>query len=198
MVMWRGRTPAPMRKADLVLAILAVAALAATAVGGLSGDRWTDERTLHFSSHEQSLPEQGPTPASGAGARFNWTAPDNATATNLTIALSYSGQAIRGGTATVSVRVTTPDGQGQPPVTQSWTIAQGSTSGQITVNLTAVWAEAPLKLRDTTSEGHSFVWDRPLEVLVTVDRPADLPLAQFTATATASGTVWVFQAAQAA
>lgn len=195
MVMWRRRTPAPMRKADLVLAILVVAAVAATAVGGLSGDRWTEERTLHFSSHAEALAPQGSIPATGAGARFNWTLPDNATAANLTIALSYSGQAIRGGTATVSVRVTTPDGQGQPPVTQSWTIPQGSTSAEATVNLTAVWAETPMALRDTTDEGHALMWGRPLEVLVTVDRPGDLPLAQFTATASASGTVLVFRAA---
>lgn len=192
--MWRARTPAAVRKADLVLAILVVAAVAATAVGGLSGDRWTDERTLRFSSHEEALPSQGPTPAGGAGARFNWTVPDNATAANLTIALTFSGQSIRGGTATVSVRVTTPDGKGQPPVTQSWTIAQGSTSGQTVVNVTAMWAPSPTKLRDTTDQGHSLVWDQPLEVLVTVDRPADLPLAQFAATATASGTLLVFRA----
>jgi hypothetical protein len=183
-----------MRKADLVLAILVVAAVAATAVGGLSGDRWTDERTLRFSSQEVPLPSQGPTSAGGAGARFNWTVPDNATAANLTIALSFTGQSIRGGTATVSVRVTTPDGKGQPPVTQSWTVPQGSTSGQTVVNVTAIWAQAPTTLRDTTDEGHALAWSRPLEVLVTVDRPADLPLAQFAATATASGTLVVFRA----
>jgi hypothetical protein len=193
--MWRARTPAGMRKADLVLAILVVAAVAATAVGGLSGDRWTDERTLRFSSQEEALPSQGSMPAGGAGARFNWTVPDNATAANLTLSLTSSGQAIRGGTATVSVRVVTPDGKSQPPVTQSWTIAQGSTSGQTVVNVTVAWAETPDRLRDTTDQGHSLAWDRPLEVLVTVDRPADLPLAQFTTAATASGTLTVYRAA---
>jgi hypothetical protein len=183
-----------MRKADIVLAVLAVAAVAATAVGGFSGDRWTGERTLHFTSHDEGLAEQGPSPATGAGARFNWTMPDNATSANLTVDLSFSGQAIRGGSATVSVRITTPDGESHP-VTASWAIPQGATTAEKTVTANVTWDVLPTTLRDTTDSGHARPWTRPLEVVVVVERPADVPLAQYAFTATASGSVAVFVAA---
>ena len=184
-----------MRKADVVLAVLVVLAVVATAVGGLSGDRWTDERTLHFASHQETLAAQGPSPAGGAGARFNWTAADNATSANLTVSLAFTGQALRGGTATVSIRVTSPDGHAQPPIVHSWAIEQGATSGTTTLNVSASWANQPDTLRDTTDDGHAFVWSQPLVVAIVVERPADLPLAQFAFTASVSGTLTTFAAA---
>ena len=190
--MCRAATRPAMRKADVVLAVLVVLAVAATAVGGLSGDRWTQERTLHFASHAQPLAPSGLEPAGGAGARFNWTLPDNATSANLTVSLYFSGQAVRGGSATVSVRVTAPTGEGQPPVTSSWTIAQGATGAETTLMVNATWAWMPGTMRDTTDEGHARVWDRPLEVLVLVEPPSDLPLAQYSFTAQVSGTVLAF------
>ncbi|MEA3135834.1 MAG: hypothetical protein QOJ26_1682 [Thermoplasmata archaeon] len=183
-----------MRKADLVLAVIAVVAVAATAVAGLSGDRWTHERTLRFASHQSDLSPTDLQPANGAGAHFNWTIPDNATATNLTVTLYFSGQAIRGGSATVSVRMTTPDGKGQPPVTQSWAIPQGSTTGQTTLNVSAMWAMMPSEFRDTTSEGHERHWTKPLEVVVLVEQPSDVPLARYAFTASALGTVSTYAA----
>lgn len=180
------------RKADIVLAVLVVLAVAATAVGGLVGERWTGERTLHFASHAEPLAASAAEPAGAGGARFNWTLPDNATAANLTVALSFNGQAVRGGSATVSVRVTAPDGEGQPPVTSSWTVPQGATSAETTLIVEASWREMPGSLRDTTDEGHSVAWPRPLEVVVLVEQPSDLPLAQYSFTAQVSGTVMVF------
>ena len=180
------------RKSDVVLAILAVLAVAATAVGGLSGDRWTGERTLRFASHSQSLPPSELAPAGGGGASFNWTLPANATSANLTVSLYYNGQAVRGGSATVTVRVTPPTGKGDPPVTTSWTIAQGATSAETTLTVESTWDEMPSKLRDTTDQGHSRAWTEPLEVVVTVEPPSDLPLAQYSFTAQVSGPVTVF------
>jgi hypothetical protein len=192
--MWPARPPWGVRKADIVLAVLVVAAVVATAVGGLSGDRWTDERTLRFATHEEPLSVLGPQPAGGAGARFEWPLPANATAANLTFELAFSGQAFSGGSATVSVRITTPDGRSQPPVTRSWTIPQGATSAATTVNATVAWDEAPESFRDTTDEGHARLWTRPLVVVVVVERPADVALGQYAFTATASGTLFVFAA----
>jgi hypothetical protein len=190
--MCRAATRPSMRKADVVLAVLAVLALVATAVGGLSGDRWTQERTLRFASHVQPLAPSELQPAGGAGARFNWTLPDNATSANLTVSLYYTGQAVRGGSATVTVRVTAPTGEGQPPITSSWTIAQGATAAETTLTVDATWAKMPGDLRDTTEDGHARVWDRPLEVLVLVEQPSDLPLARYSFTAQVSGTVLAF------
>lgn len=181
-----------MRKADVVLAVLVVLAVVATAVGGLGGDRWTNERTLRFASHAETLPPSALEPAGGAGASFNWTMPDNATSANLTVSLYFTGQAVRGGSATVTVRITAPTGKGEPPVTSSWTIPQGATSGETTLTVEAFWDEMPAELRDTTDEGHGRTWPEPLEVLVLVERPADLPLAQYAFTAQASGTIRVF------
>lgn len=180
------------RKSDLVLGLLALAAIAATAVGALSGDRWTEERTLRFATSEQTLPPSELVPAGGGGARFNWTMPDNATAANLTISLYFEGQALRGGNAIVSVRVTMPDGRDAPPVVASWTIPQGATSAQTSVNASAVWDQMPAELRDTTEAGHGTTWSRPLEVLALVERPSDLPLAQYAFTAQVSGTLQVY------
>ena len=45
--MWPRRAGVAMRRSDLVLAILVVLALVATAAAALRGDSWTDERTLH-------------------------------------------------------------------------------------------------------------------------------------------------------
>ncbi|HUR24971.1 MAG TPA: hypothetical protein VM327_03025 [Candidatus Thermoplasmatota archaeon] len=181
-----------MRKADLVLASLVVLALAATAVGGLSGDRWTGERTLTFTSHSEDLPASETMAAGPGGARFNWTLPDNATEANLTVSLHFSGQALRGGSATVSVRVTAPTGNGQPPATSSWTIPQGATEADTTLTVEAAWARTPGRLRDTTARGHGLTWTMPLEVVVLVEQPSDLPLAQYAFTAQVSGTVTVF------
>lgn len=184
-----------MRKADVVLAVLAVVALAATAVAGVSGDRWTGERTYRFESRQTLLPPSELSPAGGAGARFNWTVPDNATSADLNVTLYYSGQAFRGGNAIVSVRVTTPDGRNHPPVTQSWAIPQGATSGEMALNTSAVWDHMPETLRDTSAEGHGRVWTKPLQVFVTVEEPSDVPLANYGFTATVTGSLNVYRAA---
>lgn len=184
-----------MRKADVVLTVLAVVALVATAVAGLSGDRWTGERTYRFESQSVLLPPSELSPAGGAGARFNWTVPDNSTSANLTVSLYYSGQAFRGGNAIVSIRVTTPDGRDQPPVTQSWVIPQGSTSEEMTLNASAMWDQVPETLRDTSDEGHGRMWTKPLQVLVTVEEPSDVPLANYGFTASVTGSLDVYRAA---
>jgi hypothetical protein len=185
-----------MRKADLVLALLVVLAVVATVVAGLRGDSWTDERTLKFASHSQELAAQGPSPAGGAGASFNWTLPDNATAANLTVKVIFSGQAVRGGTATVSVRLVLPDGTSPAPITKPMPIGQGATSGDLTLNTEAMWDETPDHLRDTTDAGHSHTWSSPLRVSVTVEAPpGDLPAARYGFTAQVSGTLDVFRAA---
>ena len=182
------------RKSDAVLAALAVLAVVATAVGGLSGDRWTEERTLRFASHAQSLPTVGAAAGPGGGL-LNWTVPDNATSANLTVTVGFNGQAVRGGMATVSIRVTTPDGTVQPPVTQAWAIPQGSTSSEVVLNVSAIWDSQPNSLRDTQSAGHTREWARPLEALVVVQPPGDVPVALYSFAATGVGTVAYYTSA---
>jgi hypothetical protein len=176
------------RKADAALAVLLLLAAAATAVGGLSGDRWTDERTLHFAARAAPLPPAGAQAGAGGGL-LNWTVPDNATSATLAVTVDFSGQAVRGGMATVSVRVTAPDGSVQPPVTAAFPIPQGATSAQVVLNASAAWDERPATLRDTQSSGHAQHWTAPLQALVVVQAPSDLPMARYSFTATGSGSV---------
>lgn len=182
-----------MRKADVVLAVLVAVALAATAVAAWRGDSWAGERTLQFSSHAEPLATLGPSAATGAGASFNWTVPDNATAANLTIQVTFAGQGVRGGFATVSVRITMPDGRDAAPVTKAMPIAQGGTSGSLALGENVTWSQAPRALRDTTTVGHGLHWQEPLRVTVTVEPPAgDVPLARYGFTATVSGSTTVY------
>jgi hypothetical protein len=178
-----------MRKADIVLIVLAVLAVWATLAGALGGDRWTDERTVRFATAQSQLAAAGPTEVPGGGVLLNWTMPVNATSASFVVDLAFSGQAIRGGGAIVTLRVTSPDGQGHPPLTQSWTIPQGSTSGSLQLNTTVSWMETPRTLRDTTSSAHGVHWMAPLILQVVVEPPSDLPLASYSFTATATGTV---------
>jgi hypothetical protein len=182
-----------MRKADLVLGVLAVVALVATAVAGLSGDRWTQERVVRFSSHDSPLPPQGGA-ANGGGAHLNWTVPVNSTRAAFTVSIDFSGQAQAGRVATVTVRVTTPDGKSQPPITQAWPLSLGATSGHTTVNVTAQWASVPNATRDTSSALYGKVWGKPLQVLVVVEPPADAPTARYNFAATAQGTISSYKA----
>lgn len=185
-----------MRKADAVLTALALVAVAATAAGAWRGASWTDERTLHFASHAEPLAAGAPTPATGAGAFFNWTVPDNSTAANLTVKVTFTGQALRGGVATVSLRLATPDGASQPPATKPLPIGQGATSAGLTVPLNATWEAMPSELRDTTDLGHGRSWPHALSLSVTVEAPpGDLPLARYGFQASVEGTVLVYKQA---
>lgn len=185
-----------MRKADIVILVLAVLAATATLVGALSGDRWTDERVVRFEWRTDTpLAAQGPDAVPASGLRYNWTAPANSTAATFTVDLAFSGQAVRGGTATVSLRVTSPDGTVHPPVTQAWAIGQGSTSAQTQVNATIEWARVPGAQRDTTSNAHGLQWDRPIEIQITVQPPSDVPLASYSFEATAAGVMTTYWAA---
>lgn len=192
--MWRRPTRPAMRKADVVLIVLGVLAVWATLAGALAGDRWTDERTVRFATMEVPLGSMGPEPADGAGARLDWTVPPNATAANFVVLLTFQGQAIQGGTAVVSLRVTTPDGHAQPPVVHTWTIPQGATGASLELNATAQWFDVPGTLRDTTSSSHGVAWNRPLEILVVVEAPGDLPVATYSFEAGASAAVTTYAA----
>jgi hypothetical protein len=175
--------------------VLGVAALAATAAGALGGDRWTDERTVRFATAQQDLAAAGPLPAGGAGATFNWTMPANATAASFNVTLAFSGQALQGGSATVSVRATGPDGRDHPATTRSWTIPQGASSASLELNLTVAWADVPATLRDTDSGSHGLAWSQPLRLHVVVEAPSDLPVASYGFTAAASGRLTTYSAA---
>ncbi len=183
-----------MRRSSLALVVLGVLVALAVMVGGLSGDRWTDERTVSFATSTSALQPSDLDSADGAGASFNWTMPRNATSADVVVHLYYTGQAVRGGTATVSLRFTTPDGKPLPPVTRAWAIPQGATTAETEVNATAVWAEVPHTLRDTTSSTHGVWWLQPLVLQVTVGPPSDVPLASYSFQASATGTVDTYHA----
>lgn len=183
-----------MRGSAIAIVVLVVLAALATLVGGLSGDRWTDERTVRFATADVALPATELLPAGGAGANFNWTLPVNATSADLVVHLYFSGQALRGGSATVSLRFTAPDGRALAPKTVAWPLAQGATSGELEVEASAVWAEVPDRVRDTSSSAHGLHWAQPLRLQVVVESPADLPIANYDFTASATGSVATFAA----
>ena len=183
-----------MRQADIVILVLAVLAATATLVGALSGDRWTDERTVRFATQQQPLQPADLQAAGGAGATFNWTLPANATSADVIVNLYFQGQAVRGGPATVTLRFTGPDGKAQAPITSSWAIPQGATSAETQVNATAVWHDVPSTHRDTTSGAAGVWWSEPLVLQVTIQPPPDLPLATYGFQAGATGQVTTYSA----
>lgn len=184
-----------MRQADIGILVLAVLAATATLVGALSGDRWTDERTVRFATAQAQLQPTDLAAAGGGGASFNWTLPANATAASVVVSLYFDGQAIRGGSATVTLRFTAPDGEALPPLTSAWPIPQGSTSAQTQVNATATWHDVPRTRRDTTSSASGVAWDQPLALHVSVQAPPDVPLASYSFTAGVTGQATTYRAA---
>lgn len=183
-----------LRQADIVILVLGVLAATATLVGALSGDRWTDERTVRFTTSASALEPGGLAPANGAGTTFNWTVPANATSASVVARLYFQGQAVTGGSATVSLRFTGPDGKAQPPITSSWAIPQGATSAETQVNATATWLEVPAAHRDTTSSAAGRRWAEPLRLQVLVDKPSDVPLSSYAFTAGVTGEVTSYAA----
>jgi hypothetical protein len=173
------------RKVDVVLVALGVVAAVATTVAIAKSDDWTGERTYTFSSSSDTvLPDQGPIPAGSAPARFEWVVPDNATGILATIAVNYQAQAVQGGQAIVRISGTAPDGSSLPVVT--WTLPVSGTSGTQAQAYNASWQETPRDVRDTR-QPDGMHWEGPLVVLVTVERPADVPLASYSFTAQAGG-----------
>lgn len=163
-----------MHKGDLVLGVLIVAALVVTGVGVAKSDDWTQERTYRFANSEVPLAQQGPTPAASAPARLEWPVPDGATGTRLQLTVEFTGQAVQGGSATIRVSGTAPDGTPLPVQTRPMPIGPGATSAQVDFGYNATWLDAPAKVRDTR-EPEARHWERPLAVLVSVERPGDVP-----------------------
>lgn len=180
-------------KAIVVVAGLVVAALLVTALGVAKSDDWTGERTYRFDTTLQELQSQGPLAAGAAPAKFTWEAPSNATAVNYTIVVAFSGQAVQGGSAVVRAKATAPDGQ-TTSSTGTLAIPQGATSSDLTMQLALIWHEVPGLVRDTR-QPDGLDWGAPLALEVTVERPADLPVATYVFTATASGVAAVFAGA---
>jgi hypothetical protein len=173
-------------KADAVLGVLIAAALVATGVGVAKSDDWTGERTYRHGSGELPLAPQGPMPAGSAPARFEWAAPDNATGVRLDVIVEFTGQAVQGGSATIRVSGTAPDGSQLPVQTRPMAVAPGATSSQAAFGYNATWTREPAKVRDTQPPA-SLRWERPLVVLVTVERPGEPAVATYAFTASATG-----------
>jgi hypothetical protein len=181
-------------KADIVLVVLAMVALGVTGLGAAKSDDWTGERTYTFSAGTSELAAQGPTPVGSSPTRFEWPAPTNATSLVLNVTVSFTGQAVRGGSAVLRVTGIAPDGTSLPVQTRGLTIGQGATSASVSFDYEARWMEQPTKVRDTQAP-MAQVWSDPIVVLVTVERPGDLPAASYAFTATLAGDVMGFASA---
>lgn len=181
------------RKADIVLVALGLAALVLTGVAVAKSDAWTGERTYRYASVAAPLAAQGPSTAGSVPARFEWPAPDNSTGTGIEVAIAFSGQAVQGGAVIVRVSGVAPDGTQLPVQTRTFAVAQGATSGGIDFAYNASWATQPHKVRDIQAPS-AWHWEKPLLVLVTVERPADVPAASYSFTAAVTGSFTVFAA----
>lgn len=179
-----------MRKADAVLLVLAAVVTVVTLAGVVASDSWTDERRFRFEASTQPLEPQT-MPAATAPARFEWPAPDNATAAVLNVTITFAGQAVQGGSATVRVSGTAPDGTPLPVKTVALPVAAGATAATIDIPYNATWLALPDDVTDTR-EPPATRWDAPFVLLVSVDSPSDLPVASYAYTASATGAFVVY------
>ena len=182
-------------KAIVGVAVLAAAAVLVTVLGVAKSDDWTGERTYRFDATTQALESQGPLAASVAPARFTWGTPSNATAANYTVVVAFSGQAVQGGNAIVRAKATAPDGQTASAI-GTLALAQGATSGELTLRLAIAWHGLPAEVRDTR-QPDGLRWEVPLAIDVAVEQPSDLPVATYAFTATVSGVATAFVGAPA-
>lgn len=180
-------------KPILVVGLLAVAALVVTAVGVAKSDDWTRERTYEFHATQAAIPGGAALAAGSAPARFEYALAANATGSQLEATVSFSGQAVQGGNAAIRVKATAPDGRTTTTVTAVLTIAQGGTSAEVVVRLAFTWLDLPGAVTDT-QQPDGTTWALPLVIEVTVERPADLPVATYGFTATVAGTVDAYAA----
>lgn len=178
------------QRAALVVLGLAVAVVVAVAIGFAGSDSWTGETSFDVREQTASLGDQGPTDAGGAGARFEWLLPDNATRVALQVAVAFNGQAVQGGSATVLVRVTMPDGRVAPDTVAALAIPAGATTAALVLDINATWLDAPSEKRDVAgNEPAPVVWSAPLVATVVTSPPSDLPLATYGFTAAVGGVV---------
>lgn len=187
-----SRTPAcaSVERFDIGLAILGVVAIIVISVAFASGSSWADEHQVTYGATSAELASQGPFNARGAGANFNWSVPDNSTSATFQVTVTFTGQAIQGGIATVTARLQMPDGHYAHDVTAPLTIGQGATSVTATFNITGTWAKIPESSRDTGKAiGSPMTWSAPLRLLVSASPPSDLPAATYGFAASASGAV---------
>lgn len=177
-----------MVKAFLVVGLLAVAALGVTVLAVAQSDAWTGERTYSFQATTAALPASEPLPAGAAPARFSLNLPANATAVAGEATIAFTGQAVQGGNAAVRIKTIAPDGRTTATTTALLPVAQGATSGQVVVPFNLTWLEVPASVTDT-QQPDGQAWALPLRIEITVERPADLPVATYGFTATLAGTL---------
>lgn len=177
----------------VAVAVLAVAAVVLTGVGVAQSDAWTGERTYRFTTATVALAPQGPTSVGAAPARFDWPAPVNATALHVNATVTFTGQAVQGGTAIVRLVIVAPDGHALPPVTRSLAVAAGASTATLTFEHAATWAMTPHTVRDARVPD-GLPWTGPVSVLVSVDRPSDLPVANYSFTAAVAAEATTFAA----
>lgn len=183
-------------KAGVIVGILAVVAILGTVLGVAKSDDWASEHTYRFDATQQELPATEPSAAGSAPARFAVPMADNATAARLELRVVFTGQAVQGGSAVVRVKALAPDGQTVGTVTAPLVVGQGATAAEATLLLDLAWLPMPGPVVDTRQpDGHA--WTAPLLVDVTVERPADLPVATYSFTAQLSGHVDGYVATQA-
>ncbi len=172
--------------------MLAVVAVVVSASVALRSDELTGEHTVSFTEGSAPLAGQGPVDAASPGATFSWQAPANATAARFYINVTFDGMAVRGGSATISARIIGPDGTVFPATAYTMAIAQGGSSATASIQLAAQWALMPEPVRDDRAGNATLTWTDPVKIVVSVEAPADLPVARYAFAADVSGIATTF------
>lgn len=185
-----------MAKVDTVIAAAGIALLVFAAGGLLWAQEFADLQDHEFTLREVPLEGQQKPIVSGTKESLEWHGlPPNATGATLQLTITYTGQAVQGGTATVDMELVGPDGTLERE-TATFAVAPGASSGQAVFPLSVTWGSVPGPLRgqsDDLPEARDA--EGPLRLSVAVQGPADVPLvAGLDFTLAAEGTIQSYTA----
>lgn len=183
-----------MQTVDWIIASVGVAAIVATTLGVVFFEELVGEQDIIFEETDSTL-AAGTADVTQPQA-FTWDARNNATAASFEVSVTFSGQTLAGGSATVSIQVTYPDGTTQTQ-TETLTLGQNaqSATGTWTVPVTRFLAlpEDTVATPDDDFDA-THEWANGYEVAITVTGPSNpgaMPPSQLSApsySATVSGT----------
>ncbi|MGB0652458.1 MAG: hypothetical protein ACPGQL_04595 [Thermoplasmatota archaeon] len=184
-----------MQKVDIAIAVVGVVAVVATLVGIAT----YEDGANHYTFPETTVALAEQTGDVGASpVAFQWEVPANAIGASFTVVVDGTGQAIAGGSGTINVLLTGPDGSTET-ATGAISFGPGAGSAQATITIENTWGMAPEELDGTQADADakSISWDMPIIVEVSAEAPSG-PLAGngFAFTATLSGEATAFEAVQ--
>jgi len=161
-----------MGRVDTVIAIIGIVLLVAAGTGLVYSQEWSGLEEYHFAQATDDLPALT-FPATPV-AEFEWAVLDNTTGANLTVTVTYDGQAVQGGNAAIGIELVAPSGEVVRTQTEVLAVQPLSNRGFIQFEVNAGWLAVPEDVRSRPDNlPGSEVAVGPLTLRVTVDGPAD-------------------------